>query len=129
MKGRIEYLDLVKLFTIYLVILGHVIAMMVNGYSVGERLYAYIYSFHMPLFMLLSGYFVGGSTLKKGAWEFLLKKSRHLLLPAVTCTVIVCIYQYYYRGTRDFRDELIGNSWFLKTLFVYYVLFYIMNPL
>jgi len=126
-KKRIEYLDLVKLFTIYLVILGHVIAMMINGYSVGGRLYAFIYSFHMPLFMLLSGYFVGGSALKKNAWEFFLAKSKQLLLPAVTCTVIVCIYLFLFRGTTAFRDEVIGNSWFLKTLFVYYALFYIMK--
>ncbi len=126
-QKRIEYLDLVKLFTIYLVILGHVIAMMVNGYSVGGRLYAFIYSFHMPLFMLLSGFFVGGSALQKGVWEFLLTKSKQLLLPAVTCTVIVCIYLYFCRGTADYRDEVIGNSWFLKTLFVYYVLFYMMK--
>lgn len=38
--NRILYLDLVKLFTIYLVIIGHVIAMMVNGYTVGGRMYA-----------------------------------------------------------------------------------------
>lgn len=125
--NRILYLDLVKLVTIYLVILGHVLMMMVNGYAVGGRMISFIYSFHMPLFMLLSGYFVGGSTLKKGVWEFLLTKSKQLLLPAVTCTALVCVYLYFCRGTANFRDEVIGNSWFLKTLFVYYVLFYMMK--
>lgn len=126
-KHRIVYLDLVKLFTIYLVILGHVIAMMVNGYTVGGRLYSLIYSFHMPLFMLLSGYFVSSSTLNKPFGEFLFAKVQQLLLPAITCTLIVCVYLYIFRGTVDYRTEVIGNSWFLKTLFVYYVLFYLLK--
>lgn len=121
---RIAYLDLVKLFTIYLVILGHVIGMMVNGYAVGEKLYSFIYSFHMPLFMLLSGYFVSHKALSRPFSKFLLKKGKQLLLPAITCTILCCIYLYLFRGQTNFRDEVIGNSWFLKTLFVFYVLFY-----
>ena len=127
--SRIEYLDFVKLFTIYLVILGHVIAMMVNGYEVGGRLYSFIYSFHMPLFMLLSGYFVSGSTIKKSFVDFLQTKIRQLILPVVTCTSIVCLYLYLWRDVADYRSEVIGNSWFLKTLFVYYVLFYLLKKI
>ena len=126
-KQRIVYLDLVKLFTIYLVILGHVIAMMVNGYSVGEKLYSFIYSFHMPLFMLLSGYFVSSRSLEMPFLVLLKTKAQQLLLPVVTCTVICCIYLFFFRGLVNYRDEIIGNSWFLKTLFVYYVLFYLLK--
>lgn len=123
---RILYLDLVKLFTIYLVILGHVIAMMINGYTVGERLFTFICSFHMPLFMLLSGYFTNGSALKKPFGVFLITKTKQLLLPAATCAAITCIYLFLCRDTAYYWIEIIGNSWFLKTLFVNYVLFYIM---
>lgn len=124
---RIEYLDLVKLFTIYLVILGHVIHRMVDGYTVGGSLYDFIYSFHMPLFMLLSGYFVNTATLQKPLLPFLRTKSLQLLLPAISCTIIVCLYLYAIREYTDFRDEIIGNSWFLKTLFSCYVLFYLLK--
>ena len=127
-KKRIKYIDLVKLVTIYLVILGHVIAMMVDGYSVGGRLYSFIYSFHMPLFMILSGFFVGGSV-KKPFVFFLIQKTKQLLLPAITCTIIVCIYQCIFRDNYSLRDEIIGNSWFLKTLFIYYILFYILKKI
>ncbi len=125
--GRIQYLDLVKLFTIYLVILGHVIAMMVNGYAVGERLYAIIYSFHMPLFMLLSGYFISNKSLNKPFNDFLITKAKQLLLPTLTCTIICVIYIYFARNYVDLRTEIIGNSWFLKTLFVYYLIFHIVK--
>ena len=129
MPKRIVYLDLVKLFTIYLVILGHVIAMMVNGYSVGGRLYAFIYSFHMPLFMLLSGYFVSSRLGEMPIVALIKKKGRQLLLPSITCTLICCVYICLTQEHPNYRDEMIGNSWFLKTLFVYYVLFGLLKRL
>jgi len=128
-KSRIVYLDLVKLFTIYLVIMGHVIARMVNGYAVGGRMYALIYSFHMPLFMMLSGYFISNKTLNKTVPDFLLTKARQLLLPAITCTAICLLYLFLVREHVDVRSEIIGNSWFLKTLFVFYVLFYLIKKI
>lgn len=128
-KQRIVYLDLVKLFTIYLVILGHVIAMMVNGYAVGGRLYAFIYSFHMPLFMLLSGYFISNRYLQKPLVEAVATRAKQLLLPAITCTAICLLYLFFARNHINARDEIIGNSWFLKVLFVYYVIFYLLKRL
>lgn len=128
-KNRIVYLDLIKLFTIYLVIMGHVIARMVNGYTVGGRMYALIYSFHMPLFMMLSGYFISSKTLSKSFPDFLLTKTRQLLLPAITCTAICLLYLFIVREHVDVRSEIIGNSWFLKTLFVFYVLFYLIKKI
>lgn len=120
---RIVYLDLIKLVTIYLVILGHVIAMMVNGYAVGERLYSLIYSFHMPLFMLLSGYFASSKSGEIPLTNITTKKAKQLLLPTITCTAICLLYLWLAREHVNVRDEIIGNSWFLKTLFVYYTLF------
>ena len=124
---RIVYLDFVKLVTIYLVILGHVIAMMVNGFYVGGRLYAFIYSFHMPLFMLLCGYFVSARAMQDSFVKLLMTKAKQLLLPSVTCTVMCCNYLFLARSGVSFRDEIIGNSWFLKVLFVYYVIFYLLK--
>lgn len=125
--GRIIYLDAVKLVTIYLVILGHVTQLMVHGWAVGEHLWKPIYSFHMPLFMVVSGFFVSDRMLKLSFANMLKAKATQLLLPALTCTFICCIYLYFVRDTTIFRDEIIGNSWFLKTLFVYYVLFWLLK--
>lgn len=50
---RISYIDQLKGIAILLVVLGHVI-----GYNNCEDsfLWRFIYSFHMPLFMFISGY-------------------------------------------------------------------------
>ena len=129
MNKRIGYLDHVKLYAIYLVILGHVVAMMVNGYAVGGRLINFIYSFHMPLFMLLSGYFVSSRLGEMPAMKLLKKKGQQLLLPAITCTLICCTYLWLTKEQPNYRDEVIGNSWFLKILFVYYILFGLLKRL
>ena len=53
-KDRIAYLDLVKFVAILLVCIGHCYVMSPNLES---NIRPIIYSFHMPLFMLLCGYF------------------------------------------------------------------------
>lgn len=124
---RIAYLDTVKLLTIFLVILGHVTQMMVNGWVVGEHLWKPIYSFHVPLFMLVSGYFVSDRTLNNPLGKMVIVKAKQLLLPVFTCTMVCCIYLFLVRDSVNYRDEIIGNSWFLKVLFVYYVLFLLLK--
>lgn len=55
MKGRIEYIDSAKGMGIALVVIGHVVYG--NNYSVpnAETICNFIYSFHMPLFFIISG--------------------------------------------------------------------------
>ena len=53
-NNRIEYLDLVKFFAICLVCIGHSYAKVP---TLESSLCPIIYSFHMPLFMLVCGYF------------------------------------------------------------------------
>lgn len=94
---------------------------------VGGRLYDFIYSFHMPLFMLLSGYFVSGRMMSLSFVDMLIQKGKQLLLPAITCTVVCCIYLCFVRGGASYMDEFIGNTWFLKTLFSFYVIFFLVR--
>ena len=54
MKERILYLDNLKGFAILLVVMGH--CLQGSGGS-NEILFNFIYAFHMPLFMAISGYF------------------------------------------------------------------------
>ena len=50
MAQRCYYLDLTKVIAMFLVILGHL-------YSADSNVRLYLYSFHMPLFFLVSGIF------------------------------------------------------------------------
>ena len=55
MKKRIEYIDIAKGVAIILVLLGHI-------ETCPAGLKSSIYSFHMPLFFILSGYFMKEGT-------------------------------------------------------------------
>ena len=54
---RLLFADLLKVLAIYLVLWGHCVQQFFTTSPLENDVYVYIYSFHMPLFMVLSGYF------------------------------------------------------------------------
>jgi len=73
MSKRIEYLDIAKGIGILLVVLGH------NDFeALSLFIHQVIYSFHMPLFFFLSGYFLNTST---PFFDFFKKRFNALLKP------------------------------------------------
>ena len=127
-NNRLVYIDISKLLAIYLVILGHVIVKSFYDASYSDPVRVVIYTFHMPLFMMMSGFFAS-SVLKNDFNSLLKKKIVQLLVPAVSCTVICLAYFYLTINSVDIRDEIIGNSWFLKTLFMCQVTFWVVKRL
>ncbi len=82
LNSRMLWPDVLKSLAVFLVILGHVSSTYDSrGYS--SPLALWIYSFHMPLFMMLSGMFFKYS-LKKDFKSLLIDKSRLLLLPLLS---------------------------------------------
>ena len=73
---RIKFIDISKAFAIFLIVIGHTI---VHSYHIGI-IYRLIYSFHIPLFFILSGF-----TFKIKENEtfvhFIRKKFRRILIP------------------------------------------------
>jgi len=66
-NSRIETLDIYKGLLIFLVVWGHFMMPLIDSeYPVARRLFLLIYSFHMPAFIFLSGYFYYGSWKKRG---------------------------------------------------------------
>lgn len=79
-KNRLDYMDLAKGIGIICVILGHM------GNSVIERI---VFSFHMPLFFFISGYFLSRQNTSK---EILRKRIKQLIPPYLfTCGVIIML--------------------------------------
>ena len=77
-KERLKSIDYLKGIAIMLVVLGHTIQMMKGSDAAyHDRLFNYIYSFHMPVFMFVSGYVsykacVSMNDIKKRAYQLLL---------------------------------------------------------
>lgn len=125
MRQRIIWIDELKAFAIILVVMGHVlISRFLPQFTVWHDV---IYSFHMPLFMFLSGLFAYKATeaVERGMKKkYIGNKFRQLLLPVIFGGGILCIFhhenyitQYLLRGGAYY--------WYLVTLFEFLLIFLI----
>ena len=78
MKERAILLDALRGFAIILVVLGHAIQSSFVDYD-NNPFFRIIYSFHMPLFMFLSGYVSYASF--DGTINKLVRRFRSLIIP------------------------------------------------
>ena len=136
LSERIEWIDQVKGFGIFLVVYGH-------NFPVIEK---YIYGFHMPLFFIIAGFFhppiqQPNSILKRFKsilipyfiWSFLLFTFWLLLgrFYGDSINYNLSIFKnfigiFYAQGGRDYMDWGIP-MWFLPTLFLTFILFYLIK--
>lgn len=85
---RYPYFDNAKAMLIFLVVFGHFI---VQRGEVGEGLYWLIYSFHMPAFIFIAGYFT-----KKETWKATFTSViGQFLLPYLIFQSVYNLYNYY----------------------------------
>lgn len=83
---RLHYIDNLKGFLILLVILGHCIQATDMDYD-HNVLFRYIYSFHMPLFMCVSGFVSYKPNMK---WQTVRKRFKQLMIPFLSWAVVSC---------------------------------------
>lgn len=126
---RQKNFDIVKFVAIFLVIWGHCIAFMSSNNYEDNDAYRVIYSFHMPLFMVVSGFFAMNS-LKMSLGKLILKKSIQLLLPCLTWGIILWgIAVIALKGESlelgVLSNQLSQNFWFLRCLFICFVIAWI----
>lgn len=124
MKERLIWLDNLKGLAILLVILGHCIQ---DNYIDGiwGGVYQIIYSFHMPLFMALSGYCSPQRFLDLKA--FAKKRFIRLLIPYLFWGVVaVLLYRYPLASIFNDPDK---HLWFLWDLFFISLIVYISNAI
>lgn len=126
-SSRLDYVDRAKGVMVLLVIVGHICQYdFCRGKD--EPLFRFIYSFHMPLFFLLSGYVMGVSRQKLQSQPFrtwLWRKVQTLLIPFVIWGLF--IYRYIDPIGKSPLDvealrQLIvipyhNGAWFLISLF------------
>lgn len=147
-SGKREMLpDILRGFSIILVVLGHCIQegsgepYRVESSYFRDRLYQFIYSFHMPLFMLISGY-LGWYSMKrcqnqKARLEVLRSRAATLLVPIFFWTaldyarilIINCVeknpqpealvFVYFYNA--------LNNLWFLWAVWWSFLVVYVMH--
>lgn len=126
-KIRDKSFDLVKFLAIFLVLYGHCEQHLLSGHPYESKIYLFIYSFHMPLFMMVSGYFSHSIMNSMGGVKsVLIQKSRQLLIPCITWTGILLITRYLLGDELNADTVIRHDYWFLKSLFTCTIATYIM---
>lgn len=122
--------DIMKAFAIFLVVLGHCMQSLYpeKGEFVGKPLFLYVYSFHMALFMMISGYF--STRALSGSFKQLIEsKTRQLLQPAIVAGGGIIIVEVIIKLISSqgiiIEDEILiflMDLWFLKLFFILFIL-------
>lgn len=144
-----ETISCLQSFGIILVVIGH------SFYGSQNMLYTWIYSFHMPLFMWISGYLLYDSMKYKGYTVntltiyqknlFIIKKAKRLLIPYI-CISTFAFFPKAFLSSFAHRpidlslssyihmllypwDNVIIFFWFLPTLFIIFaIVIYASHP-
>lgn len=118
--GRLQSMDVLKAVAIFLVLWGH--AQHLTSINCFDRpVYYHIYTFHMPLFMMISGFFFA-MTVRTSFTGMLRRKARQLLLPCAVCLCIIWLFDGIIFGDELTFKHLIyrltHHIWFLKSAFI-----------
>jgi fucose 4-O-acetylase-like acetyltransferase len=131
---RTDWIDRAKGIGILLVVLGHSTQYFYTD-KVALALTGLIYSFHMPLFFVLSGVFAERSLEKRGTAVFVTDKIRTIVYPYVIWSIFEGVYRYVLGKTTGFTDfqgprqiaaiyyKPIYHYWFLYALAVSFFVF------
>lgn len=136
MKTRIPAFDAVKSFAIFLVVWGHSIQYLMPHDFFHNPMFELIYAFHMPLFMMVSGFFAFSST-KPPFIRMIKHKFIQLILPCISwgiLSILLHTVKIVFKGealdintlAASIYHTLNGNYWFLKSLFCCYLIFNIL---
>ena len=123
-KERDLTFDALKIFAIFLVLWGHCILHLTSREAADDALFRVIYSFHMPLFMTMAGYF-SASALGMTFRDLLAAKGRQLILPSVVVGSVYILDGLAFGELSDGVRSFIGMPWFLKCTFLCFVLYYL----
>jgi len=121
MKKRDYYFDNAKFILIFLVVFGHLLRAFIEDNEIFYALYKAIYTFHMPAFIMIAGYFAKGSSDSK----YLLTLVKKLLIPYVIFQIVYTGY-YFLIDKKDWLIDSIfyphWSLWFLFSLFCWHML-------
>ena len=137
-KIRNPYIDIVKAILIILVLIGHSIQYgsgsnyMNNQLFFNNVIFKFIYSFHMPLFIMISGYLSYNSINKNSFFNILKTKICTLIIPIFLWTIPVLIFKLNeFYSIREFIKLCVTtfstNLWFLWSLFYLTILVKLIN--
>lgn len=143
-KGRIPFIDSIKGFAIFLVVLGHIFLLGESRLIISAN--KYIYTFHIPLFFFISGLLYRNRNMD--FISFAKNKFKRLIIPYFSFSLVLypiwILIEKYIKGTNDYKElkyffgVFLGNAdlipwagplWYLISLFVVSCAFYFIGKM
>ncbi len=121
MSERIEKWDILKFGLIFSVVLGHIADFYTGESEIMRSLFLFIYSFHMPLFIFVSGLFAKNTVNQKRVGKWFV-----FLILYVLIKTIFMIY-YFLSGASALRINVAsenGVPWFMLAMFAFPLITY-----
>ena len=118
--NRMPFFDNARLILIFLVVFGHMIQPFGTDSQLIHSIYTLIYIFHMPMFIMLAGFFAKGI----GKPKYILNLAKKLLLPYLIFQGLYTLL-YFLLGREDWYSGILHPQWamwFLVSLFNWHVL-------
>ncbi|OYD07234.1 acyltransferase family protein [Paludifilum halophilum] len=112
-KQRDYFFDNVKFLLIALVVLGHAYRPLIDESPVIKAVYLAIYSFHMPLFILISGYFAKNYW-KEGQTR---KVIATILIPYFIFEILYSLFDHFAYQTDAVDISILEPYWIMWFLF------------
>ncbi|MEM6160942.1 acyltransferase family protein [Erwinia sp. P6884] len=133
---RIEWIDNLKFIGMFYIYLGHLGA-------VGDKLYPFVFSFHVPLFFFMSGLFYNRSSDLAAGLQKIIKSFIKIIIPYAVFSVIgIAVYALKWnlpperlhdmliKAAMGIRNQVpITSLWFLPCLFMVIVYYTVANVL
>nr|MDE6810780.1 acyltransferase family protein [Muribaculaceae bacterium] len=148
-KKKLTWLLLLQGWTMLWVIIGHApLTAPVNGniidetsHSIATALFSFAYSFHMPLFIMISGYLFNMTRIEK-KWQYgkmLKEKWLRLGIPYIVFITLALVLKIFMPGEVDRQVSLsltdivmnyidpfngaLQEMWFVAVIFIYFLLY------
>jgi fucose 4-O-acetylase-like acetyltransferase len=118
-KQRDAFFDNAKYLAIVLVAMGHSWEPLKSGHRILEASYMFVYAFHMPAFILISGYFSRNFDLRPDRLKRLLTG---VVVPYVVFETAYVLFERVVGGDPNLAISLLDPwylTWFLISLFIW----------
>lgn len=131
LKERDYTIDSIKGFAILLVVWGHSIQFIKkDGLSFFENgMFIIIYSFHMPLFMMISGYLFYYSLYRLSTHTIITKRFLQLIIPSIAWFILESLIIGRNINFSNIKYGAVFPFWFLSALFAISVTYAICHML
>lgn len=127
MKDRLLSLDAIKGIAIILVLMEHIYIFSDDQITLTYSFVTeFILAVHMPLFILLAGFFAQKMPTQGGWIKYIRDKSIRLVIPAL---VWYGLWTIWHDGQFHLSGALTNQYWFTLNLFIYFAIFGLQNAI